>query len=158
MPVAAAEFEADLRREQASFVTLREADGGLRGCMGSSQPVRPLIEDVSRNAYSAAFLDPRFSPLQADEAEDLHIHLSVLTPLEEMAVASEQELLDQVRPGVDGLLVEEGQRRGTLLPSVWEALPDPRRFLYELRRKADLPGDYWSPTLKIFRYATESFE
>lgn len=156
LAIVASDFDEVLQRCQASFVTLRDADGQLRGCMGSSQPQRPLVEDVARNAFSAAFLDPRFPRLRRRELGDLHLHLSVLSPLVAMAVTSEADLLAQVRPGVDGLLVEEGGRRGTLLPAVWESLADPQRFVYELRRKAGLPGDHWSPTLQFYRYTAES--
>ena len=157
LDLVAGDYDEGLRQELASFVTLRLPDGELRGCMGSSHAVRPLVQDVARNAYCAAFLDPRFPALRAPEADGLHLHLSVLSPLERMAVASQADLLARVRPGVDGLLIEDGMRRGTLLPSVWAALPDPARFLHELWRKAGLAGDDWPPTLAVYRYTTESF-
>lgn len=153
--VQAGDFPESLRPERATFVTLREPNHQLRGCIGTSQAMRPLIEDVARNAYSAAFMDPRFAPLRSEEVEGLHIEISVLTPLEEMEVDSLDHLLEALRPGADGLLIEEGTRRGTLLPSVWEVLPDSGVFLRELWLKAGLPPGHWSPTLKVFRYRTE---
>lgn len=155
--VGAAEYPEPLRPLRATFVTLREPDHRLRGCMGTSQAVRPLVEDVCRNAYSAAFIDPRFAPVRAEEVEGLDIQISVLSPLEEVEVDSEAGLLGIVRPGVDGLLIEEGPRRGTLLPSVWEVLPDPGVFLSELWLKAGLAPGHWSPDLRVYRYTAECF-
>ena len=151
-------YEAALQTPRASFVTLRDPRGDLRGCMGSAAAARPLVVDVARNAYNAAFLDPRFEPLSADELPGLHLHISVLSAMEPLPAASEAELLDRVRPGIDGLVVEEGNRRATLLPSVWDSLPHPERFLYELRRKAGLPGHHWSDTIRFQRYTAESFD
>jgi len=155
--VTAEDYPEALRPRRATFVTLREPEHQLRGCMGTSQAVRPLVEDVCRNAFSAAFMDPRFAPVRADEVVGLDIQISVLSPLEEVEVDSEADLLKVIRPGVDGLLIEDGSRRGTLLPSVWEVLPDPRVFLHELWLKADLRPGQWAPTLRVLRYTTECF-
>ncbi|MFM8330702.1 MAG: AmmeMemoRadiSam system protein A [Candidatus Methylumidiphilus sp.] len=146
-----------LQAVRASFVTLQK-HGELRGCIGMLEAVRPLAQDIAENAYAAAFRDPRFPPLAADEWADLDIHLSLLTPAEPMRFSSEQDLLAQLRPGVDGLILEEGRRRGTFLPSVWEQLPEPAQFLEHLKRKAGLPGGYWSDTLKVWRYRAELVE
>jgi AMMECR1 domain-containing protein len=81
--------------------------------------------------------------------------LSILTPAEPIAFRSEQDLLTQLQPGIDGLILEEGYRRGTFLPSVWESLPEPEQFLRHLKQKAGLPASYWSDTIKIFRYRTD---
>lgn len=156
LEVSAEEHRIELRPVMASFVTLRLQEV-LRGCMGSSHPVRALVEDVAHNAYSAAFLDPRFFPLTAEELPRLDIHISVLSPLERLSCPSEADLLAVVRPGVDGLLLREGSRRGTLLPSVWESLAEPRVFLRELKIKAGFRADYWSENIEVFRYTTESF-
>ncbi len=154
--VSTEEYEIELRQVRASFVTLR-LEETLRGCMGTSHPVRALVEDVAHNAYSAAFLDPRFSPLTAEELPRLAIHISVLSPLERLSCPSEGDLLAVVRPGLDGLLLREGSRRGTLLPSVWETLAEPHVFLRELKAKAGFRADYWSENIEVFRYTTESF-
>jgi uncharacterized protein len=158
LPVQPADYDGELCAHRGSFVTLRMSDHSLRGCIGSSEAVRPLVVDVAHNAWAAASQDPRFEPLRSDEYEDLHIHVSVLSPLEPLHAGSAEELLEQVRPGIDGLLVQEGSRRATLLPAVWEMLPEADRFIYELRRKAGLPGDYWSSTLTFHRYTAESFD
>jgi AMMECR1 domain-containing protein len=62
-----------------------------------------------------------------------------------------------LRPGVDGLVLHDGNARATFLPAVWESLPQPAAFLEQLKQKAGLPADYWSDTLEVWRYTTESF-
>ena len=150
------DFPEELRAQRACFVTL-QSEGDLRGCIGHLQAVQPLVCDVSENAFSAAFRDPRFAPLSAVEIEGLEVHISVLTPPSPMSCSSEQALLHEVRPGVDGLILEDGAHRGTFLPSVWESLPDPRSFVQQLKRKAGLPTDYWSEGIRVSRYQTEAF-
>jgi AmmeMemoRadiSam system protein A len=118
---------------------------------------RPLAEDVAENARAAAFEDPRFPPLTLPELAKLEIHISILSPSEEMVFSSESDLLRQIRPGVDGLILQEGFRRGTFLPSVWAELPEKELFLTHLKLKAGLPADYWSDTLRVFRYTTDCF-
>lgn len=145
-----------LRKPGASFVTLR-SNSELRGCIGTLTPHRPLAEDVANNAYAAAFRDVRFLPLRNEELKGLDIHISVLTDSEPVHFDSETDLLQQLRPGEDGLILEEGFCRGTFLPSVWEQLPSPELFLGHLKQKAGLPADYWSDKLKVSRYTTFSF-
>lgn len=152
----AARYPRPLREARATFVTLHK-HGDLRGCIGTLEASRPLVEDVSANAFNAAFRDPRFAPVQTWELAELDIHISVLTPALPMQFTSEEDLLGQLRPGIDGLVLKEGARRGTFLPSVWESLPDCRDFLCHLKAKAGLPKDYWSPTLEVSCYTTESF-
>lgn len=146
----------ELRVQRASFVTLH-VDGQLRGCIGTLEARDPLIVDIARNAWSAASRDARFTPVEISELDRLRIHISVLSVPEPVSAGSEAELLALMRPGIDGLILEEGNRRGTFLPSVWEQLPDPRDFLRHLKRKAGLPEQYWSESLQISRYTTESF-
>ncbi|MDJ0849787.1 MAG: AmmeMemoRadiSam system protein A [Myxococcota bacterium] len=152
-PIDPADYDGALRRPGASFVTLRRA-GELRGCTGSLEATRPLVCDVARNAWRSAFGDPRFEPLCPAELDDLEISVSVLSPLEPFAVGSRQELLDTLRPGVDGLVLREGPRSATFLPSVWKSLPEPRAFLAALLQKAGLPPAHWSPQLRFERYTT----
>lgn len=141
---------------RACFVTLKHNDA-LRGCIGSLAPVSSLVEDVARNAFAAAFRDPRFLPLTAAELQDLDISISVLGPTEPLEFGSERELLGILRPGIDGLVLQDGGHRGTFLPAVWESLPQPADFLEHLKQKAGLPANYWSDTLEIQRYTTLSF-
>ncbi len=156
LPIRLEDYPESLREPGATFVTLN-LDGRLRGCIGSLQPIRPLVEDVAENAFAAAFRDPRFPPVTDAEYPRLDYHISILNPPEPMTVASEADLLRQLRPGVDGLVLIEGNRRATFLPSVWEQLPDPRQFLANLKIKASLPVDYWSDTLRFERYTVEEF-
>ena len=87
------------------------------------KPMRPLAEDIAQNAWSAAFRDPRFSPMSAEEMDGLDIHISILGEPEPMEFSDEKDLVSKIRPGVDGLILEDGFNRGTFLPSVWESLP-----------------------------------
>jgi AmmeMemoRadiSam system protein A len=150
------EFSACLQAQAASFVTIKVRQQ-LRGCIGTLEAQRALIADVVSNAYSAAFRDPRFPALTRAEFLLLDIHISVLSEPQPMAVESEADLLAQLRPGIDGLVLEEGYHRGTFLPAVWEHFSEPREFVQHLKRKAGLPADYWSPALRVSRYTTESF-
>jgi uncharacterized protein, PH0010 family len=148
-------YPLKLQEQRACFVTLT-LHGKLRGCIGSLQPHCPLVVDVARNAYAAAFRDLRFLPLRPEEFENLAIRLSLLSNLETMTFLSEQDLVDQLRPGWDGVVLEEGNYRGTFLPAVWESISDRWEFLRQLKKKAGLPPDYWSDTVRIQRYWTES--
>jgi AmmeMemoRadiSam system protein A len=150
------DYPETLRPLRATFVTL-ETGGQLRGCIGALAAYQPLVQDVAAHAYAAAFEDPRFPELRPDELPKLEIFISVLSPPEPMRFDSEEDLLKQVRPGVDGLILQFHQYRATFLPAVWESLPDPDLFLAQLKRKAGLPLDFWSPELRVERYTTEYF-
>lgn len=140
-----------LRQPAATFVTLTR-NGELRGCIGSLEAKRALRDDVNENALAAAFRDPRFKPLTAEEWADTWVEVSVLSALEPIALESEQAVLRSLRPGIDGLVLEFGRHRGTFLPQVWEQLAAPEAFLVNLKRKAGLPPDFWEPELKLSRY------
>jgi hypothetical protein len=150
-------YPAPLTEPRASFVTLHRA-GELRGCTGSLEPDGPLVVGVARNAYRAAFEDPRFPPLAGWEIEGVEISVALLSPLEPIRAASEAELLRSLRPGIDGLVLRQGRRTATFLPAVWESLPEPREFLHALERKAGLEAGHWSRTLRFERYRTEPAE
>lgn len=154
--IDAQNYSAALREPRASFVTLHLRDR-LRGCIGSLEAQRPLVEDVAHNACAAAFNDPRFAPLSAAEFADLSIHIAVLQAPQPLQFDSEAGLRAQLQRGVDGVILQLGERRATFLPSVWESLPEPRDFLNQLKRKAGLPADYWSDELRVWRYRTEAF-
>lgn len=144
-----------LRRHQSSFVTLNQR-GRLRGCIGSLEATKALIRDVADNAFKAAFRDPRFQPVTEPDIRELNLGISVLSPIEPVPPGSEEDLIRQVRPGLDGLVLEDGPYRGTFLPAVWSSIPDPGRFIQELKRKAGLPADYWSDNVRISRYTVET--
>ena len=150
------EYPAELQAKKATFVTLHR-NKELRGCIGILEPVRPLAADIAYNAWAAAFSDSRFMPLNAGELDDLDIHISILATPEEMDFTSEDELLKQIRPGIDGLILEKGFNKGTFLPSVWDSLTDSKEFLNHLKLKAGLTANYWSDDIKMKRYAVEEF-
>jgi hypothetical protein len=140
----------------ATFVTLKQ-EGALRGCIGSLEPHRALRDDVRENAVAAAFRDPRFVPLAREEFDMLSIEVSLLSPAEPLACCDEASAIRELVPGRDGVILELGARRATFLPQVWESLPDPRRFLAELKLKAGLPAGYWSDALRVSRYGVEKW-
>lgn len=150
-------YDAVLVEHRASFVTL-QINHQLRGCIGSLEAYRPLIEDVAENAYAAAFRDPRFPPVTQQEVAQLQYHLSILDKPQAIEFDSEAELLKIIRPGIDGLILHDKGYRGTFLPSVWEQLPEPGLFLKHLKQKAGLPANYWSDTIKVERYTVEDIE
>ncbi|HLO79188.1 MAG TPA: AmmeMemoRadiSam system protein B [Magnetospirillum sp.] len=142
---------AALARPGACFVTLKR-NGQLRGCIGSPQAWRPLGEDVVDNAVKAAFEDARFAPVSAGEVDELTLSVSILTPPVPMRFTNETDLLSQLRPHVDGLIIEDGGRRALFLPAVWDQLPDPAQFLAHLKHKAGMPIDHWSPHFRASRF------
>jgi len=157
LPVKPDNYDSDLQQARACFVTLHK-ENQLRGCIGSLEAHQALVKDVSDNAFAAAFRDPRFNPLSKSEYDQITLSISVLTPSMAMQFSSEQDLINQIQPGLDGLILQDGFRRGTFLPSVWEQLPDKKQFLQHLKLKAGLPVDHWSDSIKVSRYQTEAFE
>jgi AmmeMemoRadiSam system protein A len=154
-PVDPRDFAAELRELRATFVTLK-LGGNLRGCIGTLEAFRPLVVDLAENAFAAAFEDPRFPPLTSKDYAGIEIHLSLLTKPEPIRFRDEQDLLGQLRPGIDGVTLDDGIRRGTFLPSVWEDLPEPDRFLRQLKRKAGLPETASLTGMRAWRYTAES--
>jgi len=151
------DYPPALQQQGASFVTL-SIDGALRGCIGSLEAHRPLVEDINHNAYAAAFQDPRFPPLNSAEYPLLQVHISVLSSPVTMNFSSEADLLRQLRPNIDGLILASPDgRRGTFLPTVWQSLPEPHAFLQQLKRKAGLNENDWPDNLQIYRYTIQSF-
>jgi len=140
-----------LKPARASFVTLTR-NGGLRGCIGSLEAGRPLGEDISHNARAAALSDPRFAPLTPDELADIRVEVSILSTPKVIAFADHADLIAQLRPGEDGLILECGGARGTFLPQVWDGLPDPEQFVAELKRKAGLAPGVSTAKCRIRRY------
>ncbi|HYL24555.1 MAG TPA: AmmeMemoRadiSam system protein B [Burkholderiales bacterium] len=140
-----------LRQAGASFVTLTR-DGALRGCIGSLQAQRPLGTDVAENAIAAAFRDPRFTAMTTDEWPGVRVEVSLLSAAKPLRFADEEDLLAQLRPGEDGIILEYEGRRATYLPQVWETISDKRQFLHELARKAGLPDGVRLARCTILRY------
>ncbi|MCU0519990.1 MAG: AmmeMemoRadiSam system protein A [Anaerolineae bacterium] len=143
----------------AAFVTLTTQNGSLRGCIGSLIAHRPLVDDVRANALAAAFEDPRFPPLGAGELTDLVVEVSVLTRPEPITYQGPHQLIELLRPNVDGVIIERGRHRATFLPQVWEQLPLPEEFLGHLCYKAGLSSDAWREgDLRISTYQVQKFE
>ena len=156
-PPAAEPNHPALHQPGATFVTLTQ-HGELRGCIGSLEAWRPLDQDVRTNARAAAFRDPRFMPLSEDELDITRVEVSLLTAAVPMTFTSEADAVRQLRPGIDGVILESGAHRGTFLPQVWESLPQPRQFMAHLKQKAGLAPDFWSPDVKLSRYEVEKWK
>jgi len=146
-----------LQEKGATFVTLTQG-GELRGCIGTLEAYRPLLEDVQANAVAAALRDPRFAPLQLAELSDTRVEVSLLSASEPIVFESEQHALAQLRPEVDGIIFEYGHHRSTFLPQVWEQLPDPKIFMAHLKRKAGLAPDFWAAGVKLSRYTVRKWK
>jgi AmmeMemoRadiSam system protein A len=141
-----------------TFVTLTKG-GRLRGCIGHIMPQGPLFEGVKINAINAAFRDPRFRPLQSDEMAQVKIEVSVLTEPVPLRYKGKEDLLSQLKPGVDGLIIKKGYHQATFLPQVWEQLPQKEVFLSQLCLKAGLDGDAWEKgDLEVSGYQVQAFE
>jgi AmmeMemoRadiSam system protein A len=142
----------------ATFVTLT-INQKLRGCIGSLEPTRPMVEDVRVHAVAAALEDYRFPPVKTDEVDQLEIEISRLTPPQLIEAPNVDDLLSQIRPGLDGVILKSGDRRATFLPQVWEKVPEVDVFLAMLCRKMGFPADYWRRgDVEILIYQVEKFQ
>ncbi|MHB0936489.1 MAG: AmmeMemoRadiSam system protein A [Armatimonadota bacterium] len=144
------EVDDVFRPELGVFVTLTKF-GQLRGCIGFPEPALPLFQAVIHSAASAALQDPRFPAVAPVELDDLHIEISVLSPLQP-ATAEEVEV------GMHGLVIEHGRARGLLLPQVpveWGWNRD--EFLAHTCRKAGLHADAWREGASLFTFTAEVF-
>jgi AmmeMemoRadiSam system protein A len=146
-----------LQQQAACFVTLMQ-QGQLRGCIGTLQAFRPLLDDVKSNAKAAAFKDTRFSPLTGEELNDTEIEISLLSAMQTLNFSNEQDALKQLKPGVDGLVFEFDRYRSTFLPQVWQQLPATTDFMAQLKQKAGLNPDFWSNEIKLSRYTVSKWK
>lgn len=147
------DFDDLLFNKGAAFVTLTK-NGELRGCIGTLLPKQAIARDIAANTYAAALEDSRFPPVTVEELPELKISLSLLTGFEPISYTSEQNLLDQLQPGVDGLVIRDGDRQALFLPSVWAQLPDKQDFLNNLKLKAGFSPSFWSSQIKAYRFRT----
>jgi len=145
-----------LEEPGATFVTLT-LHGQLRGCIGSLEAYRPLIDDVRGNAVSSAFRDPRFPPLSKAEFAAVVVEVSLLSAAQPIRFSSEEDALAQLNPGVDGVILEYGTYRATYLPQVWAQLPDARDFIANLKSKAGLPEDFWADDIRLAHYTVQKW-
>ena len=149
------DYPQHLQQDAATFITLN-INHQLRGCIGTLTAYQPLVNDIAEHAFAAAFQDSRFPPVSQQEESLLEIHISILTPAEPVEFLSEEDLINKIQPGIDGLILEHGAHKGTFLPSVWESLPEPEKFIEHLKLKAGLPKKFWDKNIKIKRYKTIS--
>jgi uncharacterized protein len=155
LKIPEAEIPEKFQTEQSCFVTL-ELNKELRGCIGHIKPVQPLYLDIIENAVDAAFDDPRFLPLTEEEFTETKIEVSVLTVPVELSFSSPEDLLNKLRPNIDGVIIRRADRGATYLPQVWEEIPDKEKFLSELCLKAELLTDDWHKhDLRVWVYQVE---
>ena len=156
-PIKLDELPAVLRMDGASFVTLTEA-GRLRGCIGALAAYQPLALDVQEHAVAAALQDFRFAPVGPDELPDIAIEVSILTPQEPLAYEGPADLVRKLRPGVDGVTLQNQFQKATFLPQVWETLPNPEEFLSHLCLKMGSKANQWREKhLQVFTYQVQEF-
>ncbi|MFA7242523.1 MAG: AmmeMemoRadiSam system protein A [Sulfuricellaceae bacterium] len=156
-PVQAIDLAPWLLEPGATFVTLTQR-GELRGCIGSLEAHRSLLEDVKANARASAFHDPRFNPLTVEELDATRVEVSLLSPSQALEFRDEQDALAQLRPMVDGIVFEYDRHRSTFLPQVWEQLPRKEDFMGRLKQKAGLSPDFWANGVKLSRYTVEKWK
>jgi AmmeMemoRadiSam system protein A len=145
-----------LQDKAACFITLMQRDQ-LRGCIGTLEAHRALLEDVKYNAKAAAFHDTRFSPLTREELDSTEIEISLLSAMTPLNFLNEQEALAQLAPGIDGVVFEYGNHRSTFLPQVWEQLPVTDDFIAHLKIKAGLAEDFWADGIKLSTYTVSKW-
>ena len=144
--------------KRGTFVTLTVNDN-LRGCIGHIIPQESLIEGIKINAINAAFKDPRFPPLSKKEWDRVKVEISILTEPELLEYAGADDLLDKLRPGTDGVIINKGYAQATFLPQVWDQLPEKTQFLTHLCLKAGLSGSEWKKgDLTVYTYQVQAFE
>lgn len=146
-----------LRAPGASFVTLTR-HGMLRGCIGALEPYQSLAEDVREHAVAAALQDYRFPPVRPEEVDDLVIEISRLSIPKPLEYSTPEDLVNKLRPGVDGVVLRDGMRRATFLPQVWKTIPDPAEFLDHLCMKMGASPNLWRrQKLEVLVYQVEEF-
>jgi len=154
---APSELSERLKEPGASFATLT-INGELRGCIGALEPYQALASDVQEHALAAALEDPRFPPVRPEELDQIQVEISRLTLPELMQYADANDLLSQLRPNIDGVILRDGMRRATFLPQVWEKLPEKAAFLDNLCMKMGVAPDTWRKKhLEVLTYQVEEF-
>ena len=148
-PVATPPHAAWCMELGATFVTLRRRDGELQGCIGTLEARRSLVHDVAHNAVAAATRDPRSAPLALAGLADVHVELSILSALAPLAGP------DEIRAGIDGIVLRHGLHRATFLPAMWERFRERTQFLAVLKQKAGLPRGLPDAELQLWRYTVE---
>ena len=156
-PLDLANLPQPLQKDGASFVTLTEG-GQLRGCIGALEAYQPLALDVQEHAMAAALQDYRFPQVRPDELGRIEIEISVLTPRTELDYETPEDLIQKLRPNVDGVVLQDSFRKATFLPQVWEQLPQPEQFLAHLCQKMGAASNLWQKKhLTVFTYQVQEF-
>ncbi len=141
----------------SSFVTLT-IHTELRGCIGALEAHQPLVEDVREHAIAAALQDPRFSPVEPAELNSIRLEISRLTAPQPLKYSSAEDLIKKLKPYVDGVILQNGRRRATFLPQVWEKIPDPQQFLERLCQKMGMDSSAWRHIpMDVLIYQVEDF-
>ena len=148
------ELYPEFAKFKATFVTLT-LDHQLRGCIGTLNAHRALLDDLIYNAKAAAFEDPRFHPLNPEEFSRVHIEVSLLSEPELITYEDSDDLKSKVTVGVDGIILQKGSRKATFLPQVWEQLPTFELFFSHLCQKAGLESDCLESHPNIWHYRVE---
>jgi AmmeMemoRadiSam system protein A len=144
--------------KRGTFVTLN-INNNLRGCIGHIIPQESLIDGIRINAINSAFRDPRFRPMTKEEWKNVKIEISILTEPELLSYSDAKDLLNKLRPGIDGVILKKGHYQATFLPQVWEQLPDKRMFLNHLCLKAGMNENEWlKGDLQVYIYQVQAFE
>ena len=147
-----------LLETKGCFVTLTE-NGALRGCIGHILPQEALYQAIMDNARNAATRDSRFQPVRPDEVSKIKIEISVLTEPQPLRFSSPEDLINQLKPGEDGVVLRIGLYGATFLPQVWAQIPDKVEFLNHLAQKAGCAPDDWrGKNVTVSIYHVEAFE
>lgn len=158
LPQAAVDESVEsLQQFGACFITLNQ-QGKLRGCIGSLEARRPLLVDIKANAVAAALHDTRFEPLTAAELAYTDIEVSLLSPMQALQFDTEAQALAQLRPGIDGVVLQYRRYSSTFLPQVWAQLPTVTEFMAHLKYKAGLPPDFWGEGMQLHRYTVQKWK
>ena len=158
IPIRLSQLSPALRESGASFVPLTR-HGQLRGCIGTLEAHQPLAQDVQEHAIAAALNDPRFAPVTPTELDEIEIEVSCLTAPKQLHYTSAENLLEKLRPGIDGVTLRDSSgRRATFLPQVWRQLPDKDEFLSHLCQKMGASPHAWrTQRLTVHTYQVEEF-
>lgn len=146
-----------LKESQATFVTL-SLNGELRGCIGSLLARRSLLEDIVSNARSAAFGDPRFTPLSLEEFDEVQIEVSILSEPVRLVYDDTEDLKRKIKTGVDGVILKYNQHQATFLPQVWEQLNSFELFFEHLCLKAGLQESCLVFKPEIYTYSVQKIK
>lgn len=152
------ELPGVLQQAGSTFVTLTTG-ARLRGCIGHTEAQYPLAEDVARNAAAAA-RDFRFTPVSVEELENIRLEVTILNNFQRLSFADYGELINQLRPGLDGVMIIEGKKRALLLPQVWHRIPDKDQFLAVTAHKADIPRSHLTaapPMVSVITFQAQHY-